>query len=153
MFRTAVSFFLMSVSSAALAADVPRFLQGKVYSTNASQCGDTVNANPDTLQLSKEGIYGEEYSCQFLEFKTESDPSSGRIYSVVAIATCSDDSGITRPDLISMSPYEEGGQVIVQSQNEYIKGEMELMIAQQPGKDFPEKNSHAWVSDTYNICK
>ena len=64
-----------------------------------------------------------------------------------------DDSGITRPDLISMSHYKDGGQVFVQSQNEYLLGEMEIMVSQQLEKGFPEKNSFAWVSNTYNICK
>jgi len=135
------------------AADVPGFLNGKLYSTDVAQCGDIVESDGNTLQLSREGIYAEEFSCQFIGFKADADPESGRVFTVVATASCSDDSGITRPDLISMSPYEEGGQVFVQSQNEYLLGETEIMIAQQLEKDFPEKNSFAWVSNTYTICK
>lgn len=137
----------------AIAQDVPQFLVGKVYSTDVSQCGDIVDAEGDVLQLTKEGIYGQEFSCQFVGFRYDRDRETARIFSVIASANCSDDSGISRPDLITLSPYEEGGQVFVQSQNEYILGETEIMIAQQLGKDFPEKSSYAWVSSTYNICK
>lgn len=135
------------------AADTPEFLVGKLYSTDAAQCGDIVESDGNTLQLSREGIYAEEFSCQFVSFKTDADPATGRIYGVVATTSCSDDSGITRPDLISMSHDEEGGQVFVQSQNEYLLGETEIMIAQQLEKDIPEKNSFSWVSNTYTICK
>ena len=135
----------------ALADDVPDFLKGRVFSTDTRSCGDS--SEGDGLQLSREGIYGPEFSCQFVGFKKDADPDTGRIYAIVATANCSDDSGISRPDLITLSPYIEGGQVIVQSQNEYILSEAEIMIAQQLGKDYPEKSSYAWVSDTYNICE
>ncbi|MDJ0613777.1 MAG: hypothetical protein QNJ29_08860 [Rhizobiaceae bacterium] len=124
-----------------------------MYSTDVAQCGDIVDTDGNALQLSGEGIFTEEFSCQFVGFKTDADKDTGRIFGVVATASCSDDSGISRPDLISMSPYEEGGQVIVQSQNEYLLGETEIIVAQQLEKPFPEKNSYAWVSNTYNLCK
>ena len=148
-----ISGVMLSSGTVVFAGEVPTFLDGKLYSTDASQCGDIVDSNGDTLQLSREGIYAEEFSCQFVDFKTDVDPQTGRVFGVVATASCSDDSGITRPDLISMSHYEDGGQVFVQSQNEYLLGETEIMIAQQLEKPFPERNSYAWVSNTYNICK
>jgi len=136
-----------------LAKDIPGFLVGKTYSTDANQCGDIVDAEGDMLQLTKEGVYGQEFSCQFVGFRYDRDLETGRIYSVIATANCSDDSGISRPDLINLSPYEEGGQVIVQSQNEYLLGETEIIIAGKLGKEYPEKNSYAWVTNTYNLCK
>jgi len=151
--RTILATLLIGLSSwtVAQASDVPGFLKGRIFSTDTKSCGDT--SEGDGLQLSKEGIYGQEFSCQFLAFQTDADPDTGRIYAVVATANCSDDSGIMRPDLITLSPYIEGGQVIVQSQNEYVLSEVEIMIAQELGKAFPEKSSFAWVSNTYNICE
>lgn len=148
-----IAGLIFSWVTAGFAADIPEFLDGELYSTDASQCGDIVDTNGDTLQLSREGIYAEEFSCQFVDFKVDADPQTGQVFGVIATASCSDDSGITRPDLISMSHYEDGGQVFVQSQNEYLLGETEIMIAQQLEKPFPERNSFAWVSNTYNICK
>ena len=133
------------------ASDVPDFLKGRVFSTEVESCGDSTDG--DGLQLTKEGIYGPEFSCQFVAFNTDSDPDTGRIYSVIATANCSDDTGISRADMITLSPYIEGGQVIVQSQIEYIKGEVEIMIAEKLGQAYPEQPGYNWVSDTYNLCE
>lgn len=151
-FLIAFSFLIAGVITTR-AGEVPSFLIGKTYSTDVKQCGNANDGDGDALQLSKDGIYGVEFGCQFVDFKYERDSETGRLFSVVATTSCGDDSGITRPDMISLSPYEEGGQVIVQSQNEYLLGETELIIAEKLGKDYPEKNSYAWVSNTYNICK
>lgn len=148
-----LSIGLLLLPMQAVAQDIPQFLIGKVYSSDTSQCGDIIDAEGDVLQLTKEGIYGQEFSCQFVGFQYDRDRETGRIYSVVATSNCSDDSGISRTDMITLSPYVEGGQVIAQSQNEYILGEVEIMIAQQLDKPFPEKSSYSWVSTTYNICK
>ncbi|MEL7428441.1 MAG: hypothetical protein AAFN43_00445 [Pseudomonadota bacterium] len=149
----AALFAALGVLSPAVAQNIPEFLVGKVYSTDTSQCGDVVDAEGDVLQLSKEGIFGQEFGCTFTGFQFDRDPQTGRVYSVVATANCGDDSGISRPDLMTLSPYEEGGQVVVGSQNEYILGETEIMIAEKLGREFPERNSYAWVSKTYNLCK
>ncbi len=133
------------------AGDLPEFLKQDVYTTDKKSCGDTDDA--DGLQLSKEGIFGQEFSCTFVRFDEDADPDTGQLFSVVATANCGDDSGITRPDMITLSPYAEEGQVMVQSQNEYILSEVEIMIALEFGNDVPEKSGHFWVSNTYNICK
>ncbi len=149
----AVFAYILFGLSPVYAQDIPQFLVGKVYSSDTKQCGDIIDADGDVLQLTKEGIYGQEFSCQFVGFEYDRDRETGRIYSVVATANCSDDSGIHRADMITLIPYEEGGEVIAQSQIEYILGETEVMIAQQMGKPFPEKSSYSWVSTTYNLCK
>ncbi|MEM7068973.1 MAG: hypothetical protein AAF478_08820 [Pseudomonadota bacterium] len=144
-------FFTIAATSSGVAADAPAFLKGKKYATDAASCGKAHEI--DGLQLSKEGIYGPEFSCQFVDFKIDADPNSDRIYSAVAIANCSDDTGISRADLVTLSPYVEAGQVFVQSQNEYVISDVEILIAQKLGKDIPEKSEYAWVSNTYNLCK
>ncbi|MEM9329708.1 MAG: hypothetical protein AAGA53_00175 [Pseudomonadota bacterium] len=145
-----LSAFLV-VSSDAFAKDVPEFLKGRVFSTDTASCGDV--GEGDGLQLTREGIFGPEFSCTFLGFQTDQDPDTGRIWAVVANANCSDDSGISRPDNIALSPYIEGGEVYVQSQNEYLLSEAEILVAQKLGQEIPEKSDYAWVSNTYKICE
>ena len=135
----------------ALAQDVPDFLKGQVYSTDNESCGDNVEG--EGLQLTGEGIFGPEFGCTFLGFTEDRDEETGRLNMIVATANCGDDSGINRPDMVTLSPYIEGGQVIVQSQNEYVVSEVEYLIAQKLGRELPEKSEYAWVSQTYNICK
>lgn len=141
------------VSTSAFANDVPDFLKGRIFSTDTASCGDVNDSDGDGLQLSKEGIFGPEFSCTFLGFQQDVDLDTGRVWGIVATVNCGDDSGINRPDLITLSPYIEGGQVIVQSQNEYVMSEVEILIAQKLGKEFPEKSEYAWVSNTYNLCE
>ena len=137
--------------SSAVAGEVPDFLKGRVFSTDTASCGDV--SEGDGLQLTKEGIFGPEFGCTFLGFEEDRDRETGRLYMVVALANCGDDSGINRPDNITLSPYLEGGQVIVQSQNEYVISEVEYLIAQKLGQEIPEKSEYSWVSDTYEICE
>ncbi len=144
----AVVFML---AAQAQAGEMPDFLKGRVFSTEKASCGDATGG--DGLQLTREGIFGPEFGCTFLSFKEDRDADTGRLFLVVATANCGDDSGINRPDLITLSPYIEGGQVIVQSQNEYVISEVEVMIARKLGKEIPQKSEYAWVSDTYNICE
>ena len=88
-----------------------------------------------------------------MNFKLDKDPETGRIFNVVATASCGDDSGISRPDLINLSPYIEGGQVFVQSQNEYVVSESVIAVAQNLGREIPQEPAYAWVSQTYNLCE
>ncbi|MGI9350296.1 MAG: hypothetical protein ACR2O3_01935 [Rhizobiaceae bacterium] len=133
------------------AGEVPDFLKDRVFSTDTASCGDV--SEGDGLQLTKEGIFGPEFGCTFLGFKEDRDEDTGRLYMVVALANCGDDSGINRPDNITLSPYLEGGQVIVQSQNEYVVSEVEFLIARKLDKEIPEKSEYAWVSNTYELCE
>ncbi|MEM9279417.1 MAG: hypothetical protein AAGA76_12650 [Pseudomonadota bacterium] len=135
----------------AYARDVPDFLKGRVFSTDTASCGDVSEANG--LQLTKEGIFGPEFSCTFLGFQKDADPDTGRLWGIVATANCSDDGGISRPDNMTLSPYIEGGEVYVQSQNEYVISETEIIIAQKLGQEIPEKSEYAWVSNTYKLCE
>ncbi|MEM7291637.1 MAG: hypothetical protein AAF412_14915 [Pseudomonadota bacterium] len=153
MLRLIFAALLCAVPVAALAGEVPGFLLGKTYSTDVNHCSSLADTDGDVLQLSKDGVYGLEFSCKFLDFKTDRDTNTGRISSVVATVSCSDDSGITRPDLFNLSPHEEDGLVIVDSHNEYILGQVDLMTAQKLNQEFPERNSYAWVTDTYELCK
>ena len=141
----------LGATSHSFADDAPNFLKGRTFATESANCKGADDG--DGLQLNREGIFGQEFSCSFVGFKIDKDTASGRVFSVVATASCSDDSGISRPDLINLSPYIEGGEVYVQSQNEYLLYETEVMIAQQAGKEIPQKYTYAYVSDTYKICE
>lgn len=150
--------FFMSTSvagilttSIAIAGDAPDFLKGRTFATDVESCSEA--SDGDGLLLTKQGIFGPEFGCSFLGFKEDRDPDTGRLFLVVATANCGDDSGINRPDMITLSPYIEGGQVIVQSQNEYVISEVEYLVATKLGQEPPEKSEYAWVSDTYNLCE
>ena len=144
-----VSLVLMCGS--AIAQEVPDFLFGKTYATEPAACGSMMDYDGDGLKITKDGISGLEFGCQFLNFRADRDKESGKVFGYVATVNCGDDSGINRPDLISMSHWD--GQLMVQSQNEYVLSEAEIMIAEKLGKDFPEKSSYSWVSNTYKLCK
>ena len=135
----------------ALAMDVPEFLKGKVYSTDPSKCGDATE--DDSLQLSKEGVFGLEFGCTFLGFDMETDKDTGKTYLAVGRANCGDDSGINRPDNITMIA-QDNETIAVQSQNEYIISEAQILLTQR----LPENISLAdefpnYVSRDYKICK
>ena len=152
MLRVLISLFVVSsFALPAIASEVPAFLDGKVYSTDPSKCGDVTE--DDSLQLSKEGIFGLEFGCTFLGFDLDKDKDTGETYLAVGRANCGDDSGINRPDNITL--IAQGENVItVQSQNEYIISEAQLLLSQrlpeniQLADEFPE-----FISRDYKICK
>ena len=152
MLRVLLSTLAVSyLAQPAMALDVPAFLEGKVYSTNPSKCGDVTE--DDSLQLSKEGIFGLEFGCTFLGFEVEADKDTGQVYLAIARSNCGDDSGINRPDNFTLIPQDEE-TVTVQSQNEYIVSEAQLLLAQRLpeniklAEEFPN-----YVSQDYKICK
>ncbi len=152
MYRILISSMAVSCFAIpALAKDVPLFLKDKVYSTDPTKCGDATE--DDSLQLSKEGIFGNEFGCTFLSFKQEADKDTGQIYLAVGHANCGDDSGINRPDNITLIPQDEN-TITVQSQNEYIISEAQILLSQR----LPEGTKLAdsfpdYVSRDYKICK
>ncbi len=106
----------------AVAGEIPDFLSnGKTYATTPAGCagfGDS-DAPDDALQITAEGIWGYEFGCTFVEFlpvRMNSQP--GNVSGHVAIASCGDDSGISRPDLINMSFYDN--IIYATSQNDYV---------------------------------
>lgn len=147
---TLVSVFAYS-SAAALAQDIPVFLQDKVYSTDPSKCGDATEDN--TVQLSKEGVFGLEFGCTFLGFDIEKDEDTGETYLAIARANCGDDSGINRPDMFTLIAQDEE-TVTVQSQNEYVISEAQILLAQRLPEgiiladEYPNYTSH-----DYKLCK
>jgi hypothetical protein len=152
MFRVLISSLaIVCCTSSAIAKEVPAFLESKVYSTDPSKCGDVTEDN--SLQLSKEGIFGLEFGCTFLGFELDKDKDTGETYLAIARANCGDDSGINRPDNITL--IAQGDDIItVQSQNEYIVSEAQILLSQrlpeniQLAEEFP-----SYVSRDYKICK
>ena len=143
----ALGFF----ASSAIAKDLPDFLKDKVYSTDPSKCGDVTE--DDSLQLSKEGVFGFEFGCAFLGFDVEKDADTGKTYIAVGRANCADDSGINRPDNITLVDQGEG-TISVQSQNEYIISQTRILLAQKLSENIEVAvNSPSYVSREYKICK
>ncbi len=145
------SMAILCFANSVLAKEVPVFLEGKVYSTDPSKCGDVTE--DDSLQLSKEGIFGLEFGCTFLGFELDKDKDTGETYLAIARANCGDDSGINRPDNITLIAQGED-TITVQSQNEYIVSEAQILLSQrlpentQLAEAFPD-----YVSRDCKICK
>lgn len=147
----AITLASFSFAPSAMAIDLPEFLKDKIYSTDPSKCGDATQ--DDSLQLSKEGVFGLEFGCTFLGFDLETDKDTGKTYLAVGRANCGDDSGINRPDKITLIAQDDE-TITVQSQNEYIVSEAQLLLSQR----LPENIKLAdelpnYISRDYKICK
>ena len=148
MYRFFLSFLTFAtLSFPAASQEVPAFLEGKIYSTNPAKCGDV--QEDDSLQLSKEGIFGYEFGCTFLGFDMERDSDTGEIYLAVARANCGDDSGINRPDNFTLIA-DANQSVRVQSQNEFVLSEL-LYLTNNKQNSTPEAVS--FVSREYKLCQ
>ena len=145
------SLIFLCICSPSMATELPIFLKDKIYSTDPSKCGDAIE--DDSLQLSQEGVFGLEFGCTFLGFDMDTDKDTGKTYLAIGRANCGDDSGINRPDNITMIAQDDE-TITVQSQNEYIISEAQLLLSQR----LPENISLAdefpnYISRDYKICK
>jgi len=119
MMRTLVmtASIVTLLAGPAFADDAPGFLGGDAkYVTKAEVC--TSEELDDALQISERGMFGYEFGCNFLDFLEVKD-SDGQAYQFMAVAACGDDSGVTRPDLIMLTPSDDG-MLRVTSQNDYV---------------------------------
>lgn len=138
-------------AGSAIAGALPDFLQDKVYSTDTSKCGDSTEDN--SLQLSREGVFGVEFGCAFLGFDMDVDKDTGKTYLAVARANCGDDSGINRPDFITLVVQDEQ-TISVQSQNEYTISQAQLLLSQRlPENIALQEEIPNYISRDYKICK
>ncbi len=149
--RTAlVASFLSALSLPALAGDMPDLL-AKKYATDPAACnGQKGLEEVDGLVIDKTGVTGVEFSCSFLDFWSDKTGTT-------ALVSCSDDSGITRPDFLSIVDVGNG-EIRVQSQNEFIMGTVALNLAPPPAEDGKEESEDSgalnfdYVSGIYALC-
>ncbi len=127
--RLLLALAILAIPGAATAAGLPEYLSGKRYmfSENACRYEPEPDAGEDTtflstLEVNEAGIFGYEFGCEFLEF-WPGDAQSDTPFIQTVLASCGDDSGITRPDVISLVFNTEEPSVTVQSQNEFVMGE------------------------------
>ena len=106
-------------AGAARAGDIPQ-LSGATFAKSAAACAGNTSENiEDSLVVEARGIFGYEFGCTFLDAYGIS--YDGETHQFVAPAQCSDDSGVFRPDAFSLVFNDEGRQLMLQSQNEYIE--------------------------------
>ena len=132
----------LGASASAQDADAPDFIDG-TYATDPKAC--KADANPEETQaltIDSNGIYGFEFGCTFLDNWSELNGEETTGY--IALASCGDDSGIIRPDFISIIP-EGDDELRVQSQNEYAISE--ALALSKPGKNEPAKEGEAEAED------
>ncbi len=150
----ALTFLLVAgLSAPALAADVPDVLKDK-YASDAAACKAGAESEEiGSLTLDKDGFKGTEFSCSFLQFwKEEQD---GKVTAYTALMSCGDDTGVTRPDFVTIVPGQDG-TLRVQSQNEYLITEATAMNAPADGQDGDNEGGFEpfeFVSATYTKCK
>lgn len=130
----------ISGAAAEAGSKMPGFLKD-TYASNPKACVTNAYGESEASGLTiKDGaIYGTEFSCQFLSYTPVKWAATDEINEYVAMASCGDDSGITRPDLISIQHYE--GTLRLQSQNEYV-----VMMAKEAW------NEPGFISVNYEKC-
>lgn len=106
--------------SQARADDTPSYLaDGGLYVSDIEACSASNPEEADGLQLTTKGLFGYEFGCTFASFlPVRLDDGDDQPDQHIAVASCSDDSGITRPDMILLSPSDDGS-LFVTSQNDY----------------------------------
>lgn len=132
----------------------PEFLSGgKVYSTDPDSCNQS-QVGPDDSSvvffLDRRGVSGYEFGCNFLSFldaRFDAEDVSG---SVLAIAVCGDDSGITRGNTFHMAEYSPG-ILNVTSQNDYL---LSFLPAYHDAVTSEEDTSEDWylIEREFHLC-
>ncbi|MFZ2103004.1 MAG: hypothetical protein WAU86_20815, partial [Oricola sp.] len=88
------------------------------YASDSASCAAEVE-EAEGYQLTATGLYAYEFGCTFTSFEAirfddgDNDPDQ-----FIGIASCGDDSGISRPDMILMMPSGED-MLFLTSQNDY----------------------------------
>lgn len=120
------------------ATEAPDFLEHR-YAANPEACAASDEVEKRGLVIADGSISGTEFSCAFLTYTPVVWDKDFPPQEYVVLASCGDDSGITRPDHLSIIQYDDRLQV--QSQNEYVE-----MVAKKAW------NEPGFVSRTYTRC-
>ena len=76
---------VMAASTLAHADAIPSFLSdGQKYVTDIKACTAEVVEETDILQLTKDGVFGYEYGCNFVQFMDVRDVGDGKVYQYLA---------------------------------------------------------------------
>ena len=119
-------------------AEAPDFLKHR-YAANPEACAMGDEVEKRGLVIADSSISGTEFGCAFLTYTPVVWDKDFPPQEYVVLASCGDDSGITRPDHLSIIHYDDRLQV--QSQNEYVE-----MVAKGAW------NEPGFVSRTYTKC-
>ncbi|MCW2307400.1 hypothetical protein [Rhodobium gokarnense] len=148
-----VAMILTGTTLPALAGQMPDFFN-KTYATDPAACKDqAAREESGALVLDKTGIFGTEFGCTYRDFW------GGKDGTVTVLVSCGDDSGITRPDMLSVIR-EQNGELRVQSQNEFVMGEVALSLTPVPENDGEQTDDQAdevvpnfeYITGTYTPC-
>jgi hypothetical protein len=90
------------------------------FARSAEACKAEVESESweDSIRVSSEGVSGYEMFCSFVELRNVRDGEG--ITEFLTPSICGDDSGTTRPDTFYLSVFDDGKELILQSQNEYV---------------------------------
>jgi hypothetical protein len=141
--------FVLAVSALpiqAFAGEAPAFLSGdRTWGSSPQACKAIDGEDAMAFTLSRKGIYGLEFGCNFLDFLPVRDGEGGEVFAVVAIASCGDDSGISRPDLFNISVNEN--TLYVTSQNDYA------YVLSKGFETQPDPVESGIVEKQFELCK
>ena len=132
----------------AKAGETPPFLSGgQFYGENTLACDEAKSGagEGEGLYMKGEGVFGTEWGCTFLDFLPIRYEDGGEVNGYVAITSCGDDSGISRPDMFELDFYD--GIVTVTSQNDYTAA------SAKPYNEQEDPFSIGIISKQFALCK
>jgi len=149
MLKTIIISSLLATCTLNIAlADTPAFFAGKkTYASDWKACVGFADggAPDDSYTIDKSSVSGYEFSCQFVEMKLIPDwTGQDRQNNYIGIASCSDDSGISRPDMFNISYYEN--TVTITSQNDFI---VDMVNPQQNAEGQP----FGFINKQFELCQ
>lgn len=121
MKAVAVFVALAALTAPSIVAAQDTFLGTYARSEAACKATEVSENIEDSIVVEASGLSGYELGCQFVDMHGVT--YDGVTDQFVAIAQCSDDSGIFRPDNFSLVFNNERRELVLQSQNEYVAGE------------------------------
>ena len=148
MMRSLFLFALLQVALSAgpvMAGEIPPFLAGgQKYATAPANCTDATGSETG-LSISAAGMFGRESGSSLLASPRGRDDARPEPIGYVAIASCGDDSGISRPDMLNIS-LSEGG-IYVTSQSDYT------IAASRPFDGRTDPFAKGIIEERFELCR
>ncbi|MCB1451147.1 MAG: hypothetical protein KDJ67_13675 [Nitratireductor sp.] len=132
----------------AKAGETPPFLSGgQFYGENTLACDEAKSGagEGEGLYMKGEGVFGTEWGCTFVDFLPIRYEQGGEISGYIAITSCGDDSGVSRPDMFELHFYED--VITATSQNDYVAA------SAKPYDDKEDPFSIGIINKQFALCK
>ncbi len=136
----------LGAAPASAADGVPDFLSaGQTYANDEKTCKDSEDGEFEGLKLSQAGIFGYEFGCIFVAWHPVKYEGATTFDNYIAITQCGDDSGINRPDAVSIT--NNSGELTVTSQNDYATA------GARQTEEGTDPYEAGMINETFKLCK